>query len=311
MGVVTEHTNTTAANAKTGRPERQVQVETYHADADCDQIARRSATIVMTDVDAADAGFTCDWCVGTPVVAIIDPHEDLPFEVLPTGGRSGARRNQYGDANAPSDKQEAYIRSLLAKVPDIDVDVAIQSYRVRGVWTKREVSRLIDEVKAMIPAAVRNTRTNRYPGTCSKCGNRVEAEAGVLTGSAGSWGADHKDGECTEASSLPETTTNGRTGPSDPPEGMHRLEDGSIYKCQVAHHGSGNKYAKLLIVEDGVGRFQYAPGAVRKLSDATLMTLEEAKSFGALYGVCCVCAATLTDERSIAAGIGPVCAARF
>jgi hypothetical protein len=41
------------------------------------------------------------------------------------------------------------------------------------------------------------------------------------------------------------------------------------------------------------------------------MSLEEAKAFGRLYGVCVRCGATLTDEQSIEAGIGPVCAGRF
>ena len=38
------------------------------------------------------------------------------------------------------------------------------------------------------------------------------------------------------------------------------------------------------------------------------MTLEEAKEFGKLYGICCRCAAILTDENSIREGIGPICA---
>jgi hypothetical protein len=95
-------------------------------------------------------------------------------------------------------------------------------------------------------------------------------------------------------------------------EGMHRL-GGKIYKVQVAVNGSGNEYAKELRNlgdVDGFG-FVYAPGVVRKLSVRTRLTLEEAKEFGALYGTCCVCGRTLTDEKSIAAGIGPVCAGKF
>lgn len=46
-----------------------------------------------------------------------------------------------------------------------------------------------------------NTRTNRYPGDCVKCGGRVEAEAGYLvkdnSKTGGSpWGVEHKIGEC-------------------------------------------------------------------------------------------------------------------
>lgn len=113
------------------------------------------------------------------------------------------------------------------------------------------------------------------------------------------------------------------------PEGMHKL-DGEIYKVQVAVHGSGQTYAKKLVVSDqgcrfGCGhgqcghspegqytvRFVYAAGVIRRLSTDTLLPRDEAAAFGQLYGCCCVCGRTLTDEDSIAAGIGPICAAKF
>lgn len=97
------------------------------------------------------------------------------------------------------------------------------------------------------------------------------------------------------------------------PEGMHKVGD-EIFKVQKAVHGSGHLYAKRLVAGEGYGskaRFEYAPGALKVLSVDTLMTLEEAKAWGALYGTCCVCGRTLTDEGSIEAGIGPVCAKKF
>lgn len=95
------------------------------------------------------------------------------------------------------------------------------------------------------------------------------------------------------------------------PEGMHILK-GSIYKVQRAVHGSGNLYAKELVQQDEERwTFDYAPGVVRNLSQDTAMTLEQAKEFGALYGTCAVCGRTLTNEESIEAGIGPVCAGKF
>lgn len=121
------------------------------------------------------------------------------------------------------------------------------------------------------------------------------------------------------------------------PEGMHQV-DGAIFKVQRAVHGSGNLYAKRLTAAShpsasdgrcycsdlqgvlcGVCRepgqtewaFEYAPGAMRYLSEETRMTMEQAKQFGALYGACCVCGRTLTSEDSIKAGIGPICAGKF
>ncbi len=82
-----------------------------------------------------------------------------------------------------------------------------------------------------------------------------------------------------------------------------------VWKVQRAHHGSGQLYAKLL---DSDGTFGFVRGALtRVMREGRKMTLDEAKAYGKLYGICCRCAATLTDENSIAAGIGPICAAKF
>jgi hypothetical protein len=100
-------------------------------------------------------------------------------------------------------------------------------------------------------------------------------------------------------------------------DGMYRDPDtGDIFKVQVAVHGSGNLYAKRLVELDEPKvmktktvshEFVYEPGLLRRIKPEWRMTLEEAKAWGALYGTCCVCGATLTKEASIAAGIGPVC----
>lgn len=101
-------------------------------------------------------------------------------------------------------------------------------------------------------------------------------------------------------------------------EGMYQ-KDGVIYKVQRAVNGSGNLYAKKLVrdtgnvfgtVDQGRWKFEYDRGAIRRLTIEDKMTLEQAKKFGALYGTCCVCGRTLTDETSIAEGIGPICAGR-
>jgi hypothetical protein len=91
--------------------------------------------------------------------------------------------------------------------------------------------------------------------------------------------------------------------------GMYRDPfNGNIYKVQKSPN-SGYLYAKQVYVYDG-GRveFVYRAGRLRLLKAAWRMTLDEAKTFGAMYGTCCVCGRTLTDEKSIKAGIGPICA---
>lgn len=90
--------------------------------------------------------------------------------------------------------------------------------------------------------------------------------------------------------------------------GMYRVE-GQVYKVQMSqgYYGEpGRLYAKLL-TENG---FEMAPGAIRKIRASHRMTLEEAKEYGRIYNVCCVCGRILTDEKSMAEGIGPKCAGK-
>jgi hypothetical protein len=90
-------------------------------------------------------------------------------------------------------------------------------------------------------------------------------------------------------------------------EGMYRNAEGEIFRVQRSKE-SGNLYAKRLDIIDG--GFVYEAGAIRNLKPSDRMTLDEAKAFGVEYGICCVCGAFLTNEVSVAEGIGPVCGGR-
>ena len=95
---------------------------------------------------------------------------------------------------------------------------------------------------------------------------------------------------------------------NDVPEGFH-IAGGEVYKVQVAVHGSGRKYAKVLDRETQT--FVVASGAIQLLSADTAMTLEDAAKYGRTYNICARCGRTLTDEDSIERGVGPVCASKF
>lgn len=103
-----------------------------------------------------------------------------------------------------------------------------------------------------------------------------------------------------------------RKAPAGPAaEGWYRVGE-DIFKVQLAVHGSGKPYAKRLVVTaHGQATWEYAAGMVMRLTEADALTVEEAARFGQLYGVCAVCGRTLTDETSIAAGIGPVCRSKL
>lgn len=97
-------------------------------------------------------------------------------------------------------------------------------------------------------------------------------------------------------------------------DGMYRIADGRIFKLQWNREKTHVYGKELITTTDADGTFAefvYTPGILRLLTLADKMSLEEAKEYGALYGTCCVCARTLTNEASIEAGIGPVCATKF
>ena len=90
-------------------------------------------------------------------------------------------------------------------------------------------------------------------------------------------------------------------------EGMYRDNAGIIYKVQASRE-TGRLYAKHLDVAER--KFIFEAGAMRHLTAEMRMTTDEARAFGVEYGFCCVCAKLLTDPRSVAEGIGPVCSGR-
>jgi hypothetical protein len=120
-------------------------------------------------------------------------------------------------------------------------------------------------------------------------------------------------------------------------DGMYRRpKDGVIFKLYHTVHGANVQVAKQLIVVDAgeratpnsfrdgltssidqvwirppVVRFEYkARKPLYTLKPEMRLTIEEARKFGALYGTCCICGRTLTNELSIHLGIGPVCGDR-
>ncbi len=110
--------------------------------------------------------------------------------------------------------------------------------------------------------------------------------------------------------SLPFTRTTTATASGELEDGFYEFPDGPIAKVQHAVHGSGNQYAKLLNTE--TGKFEFVPGLIGRVRrEATLLPLERAAELGKLYGICICCGRTLTDETSIANGIGPICQAKW
>jgi hypothetical protein len=97
---------------------------------------------------------------------------------------------------------------------------------------------------------------------------------------------------------------------ADPASQGYYLVKGEVYAVVVGKE-SGKLYAKKLLLAGGKGSWVYAPGAVYHLTLEQKLTLAQAQEMGHMFGVCMVCGRTLTDQKSVSAGIGPVCAKKL
>jgi hypothetical protein len=88
-------------------------------------------------------------------------------------------------------------------------------------------------------------------------------------------------------------------------EGMYAVGD-RIFKVYFNQAGT-----RLLAKELIDGSLEYQGMATRFVNASHRMSIEQAKAYGRVTGTCCVCSRRLTDENSIAEGIGPVCASKF
>jgi len=99
-------------------------------------------------------------------------------------------------------------------------------------------------------------------------------------------------------------------------DGIYRT-NGKIFKVYWNREQTRLLAKELVIIDRGDPskripakvRFDYVGLASRFVRPGDKMPYEEAKDFGALYGIC-VYGHPLTDEVSIHLGIGPVCGAR-
>jgi hypothetical protein len=212
-----------------------------------------------------------------------------------------------------SPAQLRFLADLLRQVPAsahgiTDVDAAIGALAANAAFTTRKASEMIDAMKGMkaaqpaAPAAAAAGFPNRYAGKCGTCGQQVAAGAGTCRKVAGKWTAYHAPACPAAAPAAPVLP--------DPQEGLYQHDDGRVSKVYVTQNG--RLAGKVLH-----GRtFSYQQGHLaivkRALADGTahLMSQQEADAFGRLHGFCVNCGRDIDDDRSLAAGYGPVCAKR-
>jgi len=165
-------------------------------------------------------------------------------------------------------------------------------------------------------------RSNKFAGTCVKCGHRVEAQAGRIERNAESgWDVFHLDGTCPEKIAVPETAMAGLRAPAfredfkNIPAGHYATasltgkNDYDFWRVDCPAEG---RWAGRIFVKRIIGGKPEAPvrGATRFGALSAIIT-EGIEVCGTRYGVelgqCRKCNRHLTDETSRALGIGPDC----
>lgn len=261
-------------------------------------------------IPARFAGKTCEYC-GTAIT----PNVDTAFLL------SGTWHNACA---ACASSHVAQVKGLLARVEAIaptlppagqqalqfqaQRDEALLIAVLQGTSTAPEAAvqalqGMLATAAAFAPAPAAPVRSNSYAGTCATCGTRVAAGAGRIDKVAGKWTTYHLDGQCAEAAAAPAAPA------GEAPVGLHMV-DGKVVKVYVTQNG--RKAGKVLTGHS----FTYERGATVGLSEATLMTAEQARAYGRQTGTCCNCGEqighgdTESTLRSLAQGYGPVCAQR-
>lgn len=223
--------------------------------------------------------------------------------------------------------QVSYLRSLLAQ-HDVDAmlseaGVDAEGFAAAMAQDKGVCSQAIDTIRRMPKraAAVSNgPRANAYGGKCKTCGVYVAAQAGLLGGTKGAFFVTHKPGECpTPKAAVPTVEV---------AEGLYvSPSDASVWKVYMTQNGrlgvmvpDQQAIARRLAAKaagETIARTKalvYVKGGLRLVgeraaaNDLRLMTQEEARTFGRTTATCCNCGLPLDDDRSVAAGYGPVCA---
>ncbi len=85
----------------------------------------------------------------------------------------------------------------------------------------------------------------------------------------------------------------------------------SIYRVRLGKSGHFYADALQLGAPGTKAKFIFAPGAIKILTANMRMTKDEAKKYGVQFGICCRCGKVLEKDKSVEAGIGPVCIKKF
>lgn len=250
----------------------------------------------------------------------------LPGGAFPVQRTGGVKKPRQPDMAKPG--QISYATDLLGRLWGHDRVVLVELVELLPTRTRQGISRQIDNLMSILASIPRGLNPELEAHLRDLWDRKMVLPAGgrdeelyrafvaklpTMTYDQGRRLADQlramADGAAPEAVEVT--------------EGMYCTPDGVVFKVQVAHHGSGQLYAKQLVKLDEpkavrgketLYGFTYVPGAIKRLRPEWKMTLADAAAWGKLYGCCIRCGAVLTDDSaggSIEMGIGPVCSGKM
>jgi uncharacterized protein DUF6011 len=202
-----------------------------------------------------------------------------------------------------------------------------------GMFAPREAAQQVERERNEVPAPP-VPRPNAYAGSCVTCGERVEAQAGVLAGKVdGRWTVAHHEGQCPEvqqALPIEEPAESIRTTAPEMQPGIYTLETPIGHRTfRVVLHKEDSSFApgsttiEYLCGSDNDhdykgfafikgGRLQVwkrfrGEDFSRLITDAEAFLADPASPKVQASLHCLRCNATLTTPTSIAQGMGPTC----
>lgn len=293
----------------------------YTGDADSLKVIKKKTDQQMA-ANIARLRTMRDFDAVTPAAPEVGGIQEVPAQRASSG--NGARRKA---APAVSQAKLDYVASLLRELWASDAETAEELVAELPTFDVAHIDRMIDNIKPILPITEGQARFMRNLigqklAPASELAVALLAKVDLLTKIEAK---RHLD----DLQRLPDYVAPAtadqpaprRRGPEVEADGMYRNpETGEIFKVQVAHHGSGKLYAKKLVeLDEPVMKrgkearydFVMARGAIMTIKPEWRMTAEDAAEFGRLYGVCCRCGLTLTDDESIARGMGKDCAGKM
>jgi hypothetical protein len=244
---------------------------------------------------------------------------------MPSGDGNGHGR-AHANNTTPKKPQLDYMRTLLTRLWAPDNDTIEALYTKNAAKTRKEVSAIIDNLLAVLADQPRGATREQVEFLRVLWARKMETGNAELAAAfetkLTTFTFDQASKVIGQLNSLADRAAPaaaqaaGSAPAAKVTEGMYIAPDGTIFKVQVAHHGSGKLYAKQLVQMDTPREvrgkevrfeFVYAAGSISRIQPEWRMTREQGKEFGDLYGACCRCGTVLTDELSIERGMGPTC----